>query len=218
MVARGAGRMDEATLSEFRRGTFSVPEAVSLLTALTSSVARATIKKRLESGLILAKAEEIVVWLGSQQKERHALTDIDPSYWLLAELPSYDPFWQTGEVTFKRREGRAYSDTLIEAFGVRLIDSGVTRLMASLSISLPDAQASDTSEDNGDARPDVSLADLRRWAEVFVGVYGDRVTEALALRSAKAMFPDSAVSRQRVRELLPSRKPGRPVSRGKNRE
>ncbi len=124
-------------------------------------------------------------------------------------------FWLTGDTTVPWGIDDDYelSPTGKQLFDVRFDPEGLRQMGAT---GLPAAPSADQSTGVGEGpRPAVSQADLDRWAVVFLGVHGESVTEALALQSARAMFPDRAVSRDRVRALLPARKPGRPTNRGK---
>jgi hypothetical protein len=59
------------------------------------------------------------------------------------------------------------------------------------------------------AKPRIGDEPLAGWAELFKRCYPSADQE-LALASARGMFPDKHVSRDRVRALIPARKPGRP--------
>jgi hypothetical protein len=124
-------------------------------------------------------------------------------------------FWASGDtrVPIDSVDGimPGYEYSLMD---VRFDPDGLREMGA---VGLPDGNEmqAEASAESSEIRKPVAAADLERWAQVALGVHGESLTEGLALRSARAMFPDHAVSRDRVRALLPARKPGRPVTRGK---
>jgi hypothetical protein len=200
------------TLEQFLALTVSPGQAIDLLGSAGWNVfvAKRELTKRLETGLVEAYAETVVISSAYGQSETREFPGLSPNFWKEADL-SYDAdFWLTGQI-----------DSGVNiAFGVRFKPESIRRiipLQQTATIAESPQDSTQTINEIAKAKP-VSAADLEKWAKVFLTVHGDNPTEALALRSAKAMFPDSAISRDRVRALLPPRKPGRPASRGKSGE
>lgn len=191
-------------------------ESIDMLKgSLGAVVAKGAIVTRLRSGIMRGAAETCVVYTNGRLTEKGGITVLQRDDWQPTNLRPIDPFWVSGDFHFDRpddRTGPYRKIILIEFFDVRFDPEGIRALLPpkrSGSASLPEGP---------DRRAPVSKSDLERWATVFLAVHKDAFTEATALQSASAMFPNSAVSRQRVRDLLPPRKPGRPASRQESGE
>ena len=89
-----------------------------------------------------------------------------------------------------------------EAFGVRFNPEDIDREFPPTAEELT-AKAEET------AKPRIGDDPLAAWAELFKRLYPG-ADQDFALSSARGMFPDKHVSRDRVRALIPARRPGRP--------
>ena len=96
----------------------------------------------------------------------------------------------------------------IQFFGIRFWPDG---LPGGADNPFPSMGKRETASDDN-SKPTVSKTELARWHDIFTKIYPDAV-EALALRSATAMFPDNQVPRQWVRDLRGPQKRGKPASR-----
>ncbi|MFS2108370.1 hypothetical protein ACCC88_01675 [Sphingomonas sp. Sphisp140] len=149
-----------------------------------------------------AAADE-VVWAYKGKTGRDRFAVLDHWIWTIFKPEIGSDFWQTGYFDTHIPVEGAYSVSSsgwIRVFGTRFLIQGATAVP---KIAGPDATES---------RPTVSRAELASWHEVFRQVHPD-APEALALRSATAMFPDKRVPREYVRELRGPQKRGRPATR-----
>jgi hypothetical protein len=187
----------------------------------------ATLARRAGAGVIRLVAATYVSTKNGIERERGSLLAVPPELWETPKAIMATTFWVSGDITMMSDfmpSGHYQSGGVTKYFGARFHPDGVLALMPRETVRLmgrapePPLQPEQQAAEAEDKRPPVPQAKLALWAKVFLGVHGDQVTESFAWRSAKAMFPDSAVSRQRVRELLPPRKPGRPAYRDKSGE
>lgn len=216
---------DDIAAEEFE-AWYTPSEALTLLSpSMGQAAAVATLSRRVGAGVIQLVAATYVASTNGRETDRGTRLIVPPELWETPRAMLATTFWASGDLTmiadnmptgyFKRGHVTKY-------FGSRFQPDGVRALMPRDIVRLADggtsAQVPSKATETDDPKPPVSRADLKRWADVFLAVHADKVTEALAVQSAKAMFPNHAVSRDKVRELLPSRRPGRPASRGETRE
>lgn len=149
--------------------------------------AEARVAAMLRDGLLRAAATQLVV-----DGRDLGLTLLERGLW---ERAIHARFWSTGR--FRLRQG----NQVISAYDVR-IDRDVQ--------TLPPVQSDAPAETvlSGAKQP-LSEARLRAWAELFNAAQPVG-TEATARASLGKLFPDSSVSRERLRGVLPDRRRGRP--------
>ena len=137
---------------------------------------------------------------------------IDTWVWHVGLPAPDDGFWETGyfRVLVPETVGQTSWQGDMEFFGIRFWPDG---LPGGADNPLPSTRKIDA-ESEDEAKPTVSKTDLARWHDVFSNIHPDAV-EALALRSATAMFPDNQVPRQWVRDLRGPQKRGKPAIRHK---
>jgi len=106
-----------------------------------------------------------------------------------------------GEVYFSLRgtQETDFKDTFVHVFGVRLDPADVDREFPPSVVGEPGAEDA--------AKPRIQDEWLRQWAALFNQLYPNAI-EDFAVKSAKGMFHDKQVARDRIRPLLPARRPG----------
>lgn len=163
--------------------------------------------RELRYSRLQAVAHEAIWHLGEDQgKLSYAIVD-DWVWWLTMPKIS-DDFWETGYL-------EVWVPSTIHEFHVEL--QGAVRLYGLRFWPEGDAfgalpGATGISDQSRSEKPPVSEADMSNWWRVFSGVHPE-ASEDLAQRSARAMFPDNHVSRQKVRDLRGPQKRGRPAAR-----
>lgn len=173
--------------------------------------------ERLRAGLIAAVAETASK-LEELPPKKLSWYDIPAHHWDHLRAIT---FWESGSAQFRISTTNNFVGTSYEdwaCFGIRFDPAGVDALIADLpkastvESSRPDATGGTTLESkpgqSADKRP-VSDADLRSWYELYCRVYGNQRPLTHAVESAQGMFPDKAVSRDKVRALFEPRKAGR---------
>jgi hypothetical protein len=169
------------------------------------------VHRELKSSRVQAVCHEAISFInGKQERVPHAILD---SWVWRVEVPAPDDgFWETGyfRILVPENMGRTSWRGEIEFFGTRFWPDG---LPGGADNPLPSTDRQEPGSDDT-LKPDVSKADLERWHEVFSGIHPNTV-EDFAIRSARAMFPDNKVSRQRVRDLRGPQKRGKPTNRDK---
>lgn len=195
-------------------------KALDLLRHMSRAQAGAAILTRLGSGIVLSWCDHLVIHQAGREIAREVGADIASEFWRLSEKDGTSAFWGSSDLTVHLSGLGSYNPGKdVQVFGLWFNRSDIEAMLPTAptapAAATPDARPP---EPAAKPKPPVSSADLQKWADVFKVVYAGHVTEALAMRSAQAMFPDHAVSRDRVRALLPERKPGRPASREKCRE
>jgi hypothetical protein len=213
------GESDEA------EGMWLTPaQAVAAFQNIDWNTAQQTLAIALADGVIEAMASIL------REDDCKAVSKAIPADWWDSWAWWEDEtFWATGLTTFPQYSSAGYGALRSEsrkAYGVKFDAAGLPLLGAGLVVVAAPALAETVaslapSEPPGllvskPLKP-VSRAELDRFGELMRAVYPE-VTEAMASRIVRAMFPDSAISRDQIRELLPPRRPGRPASRDKIRE
>lgn len=160
---------------------------------------------RLRSGLIIAASRSYQSINDSIISDK--IYTLTQDIWQECERHREADFWQTGDVTFSKASSSDwYSTTTIgTAFDVRFNPAGFTCTIS------PRDNESAKFEPLKD-KPTVSKSDLKLWHDIFKQVHPNGV-EALAIRSAAAMFPDNSVPRQFIRDLRGAQILGKPKVR-----
>jgi len=194
-------------------------EAVELLSPWYSGhrVVEAALLERLMGGLINAHAR-------SSAHGQHGGTPTSPvfvpnTHWGSLSGPTgANRFWETGDARmFFRHNG-----DIIRYYGIRFDPDGVSALLPKNSdknhpeSAVPKlaepaalAAADDPKPELEQPGPRVSDPALQAWYSAYQSAYQvAEQTEAHAVRSAKGMFHDKSVARDRIRTLLGSRKRG----------
>lgn len=206
---------DDTVTPEEYGGWIKAEDALGMFGKRPARATMRAIADRLVSGLLRSAARHWI-YRGKKRVEFAVIPDMAWQWWAYESDPQ---FWDAGDtmVPVDHVDGFIPSNWDYHLYGVRFDPEGLREMGA---VGLPDGEAKRAAagaETTENPKP-VPAADLERWAQIALAVHGESLTEAFALRSAKAMFPDHAVSRDRVRALLPARKPGRPVTRDKIRE
>jgi hypothetical protein len=214
----------EISPEEFATWT-PVSEAVSALAEVYSSglMARSTIVDRLAAGLLFAATDTYITYSNGRETHRGGPARIPAGYWNGSHKSFQHEFWTNGHVEFDLSESRYSTAKTTSCFDLRFHPEGLAKIIPVVTksgeepVSPSGGQLSD-SEGTSVSQPKkpLSQADLDKFGKLLLGLYPE-VTEAFARRAASAMFTDSAISRERIRELLPPRRPGRPASGGKGR-
>jgi hypothetical protein len=168
-----------------------------------SYISKHTLLERLRGKMVRAVARTSA---RNDMQKREEFADIDPGHW--GHVSETDIFWNTGDLTYsiidryERVEHRQF-DVRFEPEAVRAI---VAPAAKTKSVS-PGSTASDTPTEEIQKGPAVSDAHLKAWFEVYRQVYPDG-TEMHAWESARGMFLEKSVSRDRIRDLRGSQKRG----------
>lgn len=183
--------------------TYLNPEAT--LAAMPFGAAnRAQLWRELRNGRYKAAADE-VIWTHNGKTGRDRLAVLEHWVWTLFEPEIGSDFWTTGyfDTHIPSEDGRYHinSSGWIRVFGTRFLPNAP--LPPPPAVAAPEARAE---------KPTVAKSELVRWHDVFKQVHPD-APEALALRSASAMFPEHHVPRQYVRDLRGPQALGKPKAR-----
>jgi hypothetical protein len=186
------------SVEEFERWV-PIPDALAVLDKhWTPHVSRETLWRYLQLGKLVARAESMV-FRGTDV----AFAQIPEALWK-SEPPEYTSFWLNGMYeTFARDLNE--QQVLVTFFRVRVDPAGLARMVPQPAVvrtreSEPSKRKPPKSKPPKQEKPVVPRADLARWHEVFRQVH-PHASEALAMRSATAMFPDHHIPRQNVRDL-----------------
>lgn len=170
----------------------------------SEATSRVFLGSRIESGVIRVACKRF----SSERNEDFAV--VHPDYWSGHNWISDDHFWTTGDAAFYNSSHDEFGGPLHHhAFLVRLEPSALQEFGP--SVEWPSSRETDA------RKTPLARSELTKFGALLRSVYPD-ATEALATRIVKAMFPDSAISREQIREILPPRRPGRPASSDKDRE
>jgi hypothetical protein len=178
-------------------------QAVDLLSAAFGNDsqnyhAKQTLLDALRSGIVISVAQIAV------DKWKSGATGYEPipkRHW--DELGTDSSHWTTTHVTYKYPDGSTMSGwSSVSRFGVRFDPAGVRTL-------LPPSNQASLADTKTDSRKSVSKSNLEAWYELYSRLYPESLnTEPHAVKSAQGMFHDKAVSRDAVREVRGSHKPG----------
>ena len=170
--------------------------------------AKQEIWSRLRAGILRSGAEN---WTINPNDPPGGVIEVEQDRWGSLQVVT-DSWWQTGRVTLWRDEGNRTGHgyrrptSAVEYFGMRVDPEGLMKFTGRPVPTTLKHAASDLASEEGKPRiRDDWLAD---WAALFNKLYPDKDAD-FAWRSAKGMFPDKSVSRDRVRPLVP-RSRGRP--------
>ncbi len=182
---------------------------------LPEPLAKTEVYNRLCGGEILSVART-ANWYHQSTVETKDLGKLGAFIWQMNKLHDHDLFWSTGTHKLSRPLHHSSSTRHpVECFGIRFEPGGVQKVLRDSGVDLELAKPS-PSEGSGaigeESKSSVSKADLARWHEIFAKLHPD-APEALALRSAVALFPDNHVPRQWVRDLRGPQKRGKPTNR-----
>ncbi|WP_422059122.1 hypothetical protein [Sphingopyxis sp.] len=166
--------------------------------------------RELKSSRVQAVCHEAISFINGMGT-RISRAMLDSWVWHVDVPAPDDGFWETGyfRILVPETMGRTSWQGEIEFFGIRFWPDG---LPGGVDNPLP-SQRQEPSGDDA-LKPDVSQADLDRWHEIFTAIHPNAV-EDFAIRSARAMFPENKVARQRVRDLRGPQKRGKPAIRDK---
>lgn len=188
----------------------TVDDALGLLVDITEPWhKRRWLMERLKAGLIIGVART------GQPSEREpkisAFVHISQRLWQMWRDSGDEHFWETnGENAIFDHygsTGASGGSTPQRFFDVRFDPKTFS---GKPPIAPPDAP--DTKPEGAKDLPAVKRRDLDRWHEVFKATHPN-APEALAMRSAAAMFPDNRIPRQWVRELRGPQPIGKPKTR-----
>jgi len=179
--------------------------------------AAAAVWGRVREGLIRCVARSV-----SERRDWDTPTSQTTPYviprvaWNLSRGEMPESFW-TGDIRFSyaadvetarakaaiEAAGGSYDDGVnfihVHAFGMRLHPEDVDREFPPLE------KPAATTEES--AKPRVQDDWLKGWADLFNRLY-PLATEEHSVKSAKGMFHDKQVARDRIRSFLPDRRPG----------
>jgi hypothetical protein len=178
--------------------------------------ARAEILARCRSGLLEAGAATFV--RRGQSGEKTAKFVVVPtSVWRDHAPGMNDDFWKSGTLSWYSEKYN--SDSSYSLFGVRFkpADLAIIRTDAGLDVQPENIAPESSPTEKRKTRhglPGVREALLQRWYELFLEAYPGG-SKSLAEQSARGMFPDHSVDRQKVRDLFGPGSKGRPL---KNRD
>lgn len=184
-------------------------DASDTLDYMTGWDARSAIVARLQNGLLLAVARTVIF-----RNKRADFFPVETSDWesVSSQFP-HSPFWLSGDLQTTIRDDYGNSED-ISFFGVRFDPAGMQAILDGApgrrSLASTASQIGPSQTDPEETGPPVSATDLRVWLEAYTEVYGGKPEDTVpfAWESAKGMFPNKSVSRQKVRDLLAGRKPG----------
>jgi hypothetical protein len=141
------------------------------------------------------------------------------------EIEDQYALWDTGDICFEMGTNEGFDTVSVRYFGVRFDPAGIEEMIASAAPTRPRishpapsplafleqlTRREQPEPEEPQVGPPVSPEHLRAWFELYQRAYsGAADTEANALASARGMFPDKMVSRERIRELRGSQKRGR---------
>lgn len=199
-------------------GWIKAHHVLALFGSRPTSAAKRLIADRLAYGLLRSAARHWI-YRGSKRTEFAVIPAMAWGPWAY-EADGH--FWEAGDtkVPIDSVEGIRPSSWDYDLFDVRFDPVGL-REMGAVGLPAPDGPSSTNQSDAAgavDARKPPSPDAYEKWKTVFLATHGSSYTADLALRSARAMFPDNQVTRAKVRELIPPQKPGKPVTRQKSGE
>lgn len=185
----------------------SPSDALEAYKLSTRSLAISQLIRELRHDRVQAVCHEAIPF-GEDGRERIHFAIVPTWVWWRAPPSEDADFWETGYLytLIPANAGGTKIAGSVEFFGVRFWPDG----LPGGADSAPSAESNEAQDKV--TKASVSRADLARWHELFVQLYPD-APEALALRSAVAMFPDNHVPRQWVRELRGPQKRGKPANR-----
>lgn len=192
---------------------FTPPQALAALREGISDYGRRAV------ALTERAAADLLVVAAETYRRTEDGTSVNRGHWVIPAkiwehcAPStYDDFWETGQfhITERRSHG---GDIKVSYFGVRFDPVGVRSLMTASGIppAEPTAdQAADVPEESDRRKlPRLPEEHLRKWHALFIAAHPDG-TVTLAQRSVEGMFPNHHIARDRIRELFPDARRGRP--------
>jgi hypothetical protein len=188
--------------AEFR-AWIPAQQALTRYRPLANGHAASDLVKRLAEGLIAARAESFIVKFG-QPKRYGPETLVPPYLWrAIADQSELEELslWSTGAAEADIFPDGTRSDPVPhKLFGVRFDPAEIARLTGGTVLADPPLRR---------RPPPVPAAALKAWYEAYILAYaeGERTADHAWL-CAKGAFPDRAVTRAEVRELLPPSKPG----------
>jgi hypothetical protein len=166
------------------------------------AVAKEKLLSRLVAGLIEARAEYMYSQsdYGEKQLNPNKYILLKSGVWreVLEHPQTYARFWESSDLVLEL-EG---SNSIERLLDVRFNRAQMAKLAPQFAQPHPHTAGlpAGKSEPAPEKRP-VAKADLARWAEIFVKVHPD-FGEPFALQSARAMFPDKSVGRDRMRDAI----------------
>jgi hypothetical protein len=185
------------------------PSAVKELHHLEPSSGRITLIQALQYGQIRAAAKTAVVTIRGRNNEIDFLS-IPTDWW--RNLGAGALFWSNGQIIFSSLTISNSYDCVAALFDVRFDPEQVRSLLPpSLSFPVhPKMIQVETAEESKKDAPPVSAVLLNEWYVLYCKTCSEADdTEERALKSARGMFPDKLVSRERVRNLRGARQRGR---------
>jgi hypothetical protein len=197
-----------------------VPAAYNRLGEIIGhSEIRAEILQRLSLGELLGSARRMAIEHASGERASGEYRVLPASLWKNAIITYDDNIWATGSHTFvsspHSRHGQKVSCT-----GIRLDPAGLQQLLVDAGIDHKGAQQEEA-ESGAEVRktrhglPALRDSLLTEWHALFLKAYPNGA-KSLAEQSASGMFPGHSVDRQKVRDLFPAAKRGRPPKNNDN--
>lgn len=188
-------------------------EAIQLLepsfgTDSHSYIAKRALLERLRGPQIRAAATVALPFAPEQTKSY----EIDASDW--TNIDEDDLLWTTGDMVFEWTTGSGYyiERHTTRHYRVRLDPVGVRAMLPPerLTPAVTSQSSAPDTQPAGEKGPPVAAAHLAAWYEAYRKIYGGTPadTEPNAVASARAMFPGKLVSREAVRKVRGSQKPG----------
>jgi hypothetical protein len=159
-----------------------------------------TLLERIRGGVVKAVARYSTVDGG----DRKDLVHVHPDEW--GHVSESDIFWTSGDLTYKTKRDFVRELTSIRHFDVRFESDAVRDILSNASKTEQQTQEQPASDD-GKEKPPVSAAHLEAWYELYKRIYPTN-TEPHAHKSAQGMFHDKAITRQAIRDLRGTQKPG----------
>lgn len=187
-------------------GDWNVAQQAILRRAITSTEVR-----------IAVRAESIEYSQGNETRKFHPFCPVPDRVlkgWEASELGGNLDLWRSnGDALWVFRPvSGSFLPTKWRFYNIRFDPVGIAKLAGieppTPSQPKPLVETGTDAAEPPDTRKPVSQSHLEQWAHLFNKLYPD-APEELGVKSAKGMFPDKSVGRDRVRPLLPKRERGR---------
>jgi hypothetical protein len=186
-------------------------QAIEILDAFydnRSPPSKHALLERLRGGMVQAVAGHSA--FDGRRRWREVLYKIPSDDW--EKVDTADPFWITGDLTYKRREYGSSDTTTARHFDVRFEPQSVRAIvgMAGNVSQVAQAQPSSVTDVESESKgPRVADTHLQAWFEFYKKIHSEAEdTDDRALGSARMNFQGKSVSRERVRALRGSQRRG----------
>lgn len=188
-------------------------ETIALLKSrMPYLIAVSTLIGRLRGDQIVAIAGSCTKIVGIKIESKVGLIRMFPALWQLysESFSRHYSLWDSGDIHFFEDATNITSKSTYSYYDVRFRPSDIVAMLPSSVKATDTIDAAPLADEAKPSGKPVSSAHLQLWHELYLKVYANSpvVTLPHAIASAKGMFPDKSVGRDRVRELRAGGKTG----------